>query len=134
MIPSEPGQARARTESWRRLAKITAIALGIATLGSAGVAGALAQDGGEHWPVPPTSGIFGDDWPFPSGGSGIFGDDWPFPGGGSGSSGGNINVGGNSGGSVIMGGGSGGGITIGGGSSGSGGGGGSGSGGGVYGR
>lgn len=117
-------------ESRRRtLAKAVVVALAIAAIGAAGFSGALAQDD--------DSGIFGDDWPFPSGGSGIFGDDWPFPSGGSGGSGGDINVGGGSGGTITIGGGSGGsgGVSIGGGSghSGSGGGGGnSGSGEGGY--
>lgn len=100
----------------RRVAKIVVVALGIAAFGAAGLSGALAQQ---------DDGIFGDDWPFPSGGSGIFGDDWPFPSGGSGGSGGDINVGGSTGSNITMGG-SGGGISIGGGNSGSGSGGGSG--------
>lgn len=102
----------------RRVARIAVLALAIAALSAASPGGALAQDGDDS--------IFGDDWPFPSGGAGIFGDDWPFPSGGSEGSAGNINVGGSTGSNITMGGG-GGGISIGGGTSGSGSGGGSGS-------
>ncbi len=123
--------------SQRRVAKIAVAALSAAVLGTAGLSGAMAQDDGAY-PGGSGTGIFGEDWPFPNGGSELIVDDWPFPhipapgsGGGGisvgGSGGGDINVGGSSGGTITMGGG-GGGISIGGGSSGSGSGGGSGSG------
>lgn len=110
MLESRISIGMGRVVSRRRIAKATVLALGIGAFGAAGLTGALAQN----------DSIFGEDWPFPSGGSGIFGEDWPFPSG----SGGNINVGGTSGGRITMGGG--GDISIGGGSSSSGSGGGSG--------
>jgi hypothetical protein len=95
------GSQRTGDETRRRLARIAVVGAAIVAFGAAGISGALAQD----------DDIFGDDWPFPSGGAGIFGDDWPFPTGGTG---GDINVGGGSGGTITVGSGGSGDISIGG--------------------